>query len=373
MDKSHKYYWPIPEKKMRNFVRQIGQNLNQGESVSILFLPEFGGARAWPKFFLQNINLFPNIFPKPDKYKFLYIDPAELPETSPLGYLQSIHFQLTNEIPSDDTSYPKLLIKIKEIIKSDLKKKELVIFFERFNKQSFINEKLSQNLKSIWQIDKQKIHFVFTLIKPADYKILSDNFGQLAKVMVQNTVKVKPLGIKASKFSIKRWEYMLEADFSDKEFKAILTVAEGYPYLIKACCSALAKKSKDKKRDSEKQLIKYLKKQSLVKYITNQLKQEKELLKLNEKNGKITLGNKNLQIYLSPNEYEVLRLFLEKEGKLVTRDDIAQAMWGKSAFEKYSDWAIDQLISRIRNKLERFNLHKVIKTVHSKGYCLQQN
>jgi DNA-binding response OmpR family regulator len=36
----------------------------------------------------------------------------------------------------------------------------------------------------------------------------------------------------------------------------------------------------------------------------------------------------------------------------VTRDEVASILWKKDVITKYSDWAIDKIISRIRKKIE---------------------
>jgi len=70
-------------------------------------------------------------------------------------------------------------------------------------------------------------------------------------------------------------------------------------------------------------------------------------------------------------ELSVLKLFLEKTNKIVSRDEIAQKMWPINTQDDYSDWAIDQLIKRIRNSLKELSLSpKIIEVVRNKGYRL---
>lgn len=79
---------------------------------------------------------------------------------------------------------------------------------------------------------------------------------------------------------------------------------------------------------------------------------------------------KNLKLTQIPTAQEIgmLNLFLEKENKNVTRDEIAQAIWGKLANEKYSDWAIDKSISRLRSNLIS-KTHQLV-TIKGMGYSL---
>jgi len=54
--------------------------------------------------------------------------------------------------------------------------------------------------------------------------------------------------------------------------------------------------------------------------------------------------------------------------KIVTRDSIAQALWGDSWADKYSDWAIDQCIHTLREKLQKITSLGSIKTKKGEGY-----
>lgn len=64
----------------------------------------------------------------------------------------------------------------------------------------------------------------------------------------------------------------------------------------------------------------------------------------------------------------LLTYLLQHEQKIVTREEIS-ALLVKSDDEVYSDWAIDQIISRIRKKLAHLTISpNIIKTVRGKGF-----
>jgi hypothetical protein len=69
---------------------------------------------------------------------------------------------------------------------------------------------------------------------------------------------------------------------------------------------------------------------------------------------------------LSDTESSVYELLQRKNGTVVTREEIAKEMWGKKYADKYSDWAIDALIKRVREKLPESN----IETKRGKGFFL---
>ena len=61
---------------------------------------------------------------------------------------------------------------------------------------------------------------------------------------------------------------------------------------------------------------------------------------------------------------------MENSDKLRSRDEIGDTLWGKESYEKYSDWAIDQLMSKLRKKLEKLGIKDRLATVRGKGYKL---
>ncbi len=59
-------------------------------------------------------------------------------------------------------------------------------------------------------------------------------------------------------------------------------------------------------------------------------------------------------------------------GKVVTRDEVAETIWGEDYADKYSDWSIDQLMHRLREKLKLTNTSYHIQTKKGEGFFLQQ-
>jgi len=93
----------------------------------------------------------------------------------------------------------------------------------------------------------------------------------------------------------------------------------------------------------------------------------------------IILDNKN-QIHangaaLSPlcsrQEEAVLKLLINNKKSVVTRDTVAQALWGENNEEKYSDWAIDRVLFRVRKILITQSIPPtIIRTIKKRGYIL---
>ncbi|OGG17983.1 hypothetical protein A3D78_05880 [Candidatus Gottesmanbacteria bacterium RIFCSPHIGHO2_02_FULL_39_14] len=76
------------------------------------------------------------------------------------------------------------------------------------------------------------------------------------------------------------------------------------------------------------------------------------------------------KIKLSKQEKIVLDRLYKTKGKLVSYDTIGETLW-KDDPEKYSLWAISQIIRRLRKKLTLYLLQpKIIKSVRGEGYIL---
>lgn len=92
---------------------------------------------------------------------------------------------------------------------------------------------------------------------------------------------------------------------------------------------------------------------------------------LSFKNNQIFVNEVPVNKFFSRKEYRVMKVLLEHRDSIVTRDDIAKAIWPINTQDQYSDWAIDQLILRIRKRMVELSLPpKRLKVVRGKGYRL---
>jgi DNA-binding winged helix-turn-helix (wHTH) protein len=86
------------------------------------------------------------------------------------------------------------------------------------------------------------------------------------------------------------------------------------------------------------------------------------------KTGEIFKNGKRMEDCLSPTEIKIYKYLSENPQELISRDEIAKQMWGNAYLEKYSDWAIDKAISRLRKKVEDDEeKNQYIITIKGKG------
>jgi len=102
------------------------------------------------------------------------------------------------------------------------------------------------------------------------------------------------------------------------------------------------------------------------KIIFNFEKQEK--IEFTIKNNAMFLGEISIEEYFSKNEFKIIKNILENPDFFIKKEQIYQILWGTNYKNKYSDWAIDQTVSRIRKKLGILGVSgKVLKTLKKKG------
>jgi len=101
------------------------------------------------------------------------------------------------------------------------------------------------------------------------------------------------------------------------------------------------------------------------------IREELEKVDFEIRGGKIYLNRVLVERYFSLRERHFLKLLIEKKGKVVSREKMAEAIWGENWVEVYSDWALDQIVSRLRRKLRGLGVSpSLLKTVKKKGFGL---
>lgn len=87
--------------------------------------------------------------------------------------------------------------------------------------------------------------------------------------------------------------------------------------------------------------------------------------------GEIFKDGQRLPESLSKTEVQIILELQEHEGEVVTKEQIAEKMWGMKSNEKFSEWAIDKAISRIRSKIrDTKRPHRYLVTLKSRGFKL---
>jgi len=90
-------------------------------------------------------------------------------------------------------------------------------------------------------------------------------------------------------------------------------------------------------------------------------------LRIDTGSHRITVAGRPLT--LTTKEYSVLEYLTRNIGRIVTREEIAEHVWGQE-FDPFSN-LIETYINRLRRHLERVSAKKFIHTVRGAGYMLE--
>jgi len=75
------------------------------------------------------------------------------------------------------------------------------------------------------------------------------------------------------------------------------------------------------------------------------------------------------QLDLTPKEFSILQLLLERQGEVLSSDEISSEIWGYETFGSRN--FVEAHISRLRGKLQRAGADEVVETVRGVGYVIR--
>lgn len=95
------------------------------------------------------------------------------------------------------------------------------------------------------------------------------------------------------------------------------------------------------------------------------------LLRLEKRSRRVWIGEDELLPPLSVSQYQLLELLYDNPGRVVTRAELIQTVWGKEDAVGISEQALDALIRRLRDRLAAINAtHQLLITVRGHGLRL---
>jgi len=383
---------PISSDKMRNIVELV----NKLENVTVISLPKNG------KTYLT--SLFSNAQGRSelgithliqDNFVFVPIN-LELEDLD----------EIINDFLSQYSDKPSLTLKIINIAKS---KRNIVFIIDNFNFRSINNLRYVFNLKNT---ATQNIQYIFFALASEFY---IDSFEKHKFTMAYNNIIELPYLTKDESFEWMGVEILEEnLKLTIKENQQYYDFCGGVPALLKHFLrlrirfnyfDAIVKSNETEEKinifwqsfsENEQKVLtsisltgsypeeyehvfKYLSNLNLINkdnkiigewiklILKNYDKDERLILRSEE----ILFHNVKINELLTPIEEKLVRELIEK--KTLSRDEIAHALWGDFASSEYSEYAIDQALSRLRKKLEKIGIGgDRIKTVKKVGISLIQ-
>lgn len=338
--------------------------------------------------------------------------------------------QIVSLVNDSTASYHDLLEFLRVfILDLALKGFEVVFLFGEFDELKFANKLFYNNLKSLWSKLYPNLHYIFLMITVPENQENIYAWDELSELILQNVVYV-PLRTDTEidyLINVFASEFKFEID---ENLKIVLKqVCGGHPYSLRIAArvlkNSLNKSEKvirsllldhyelksiaigifDRRSFKEKNVLEsivaknkiseedFICVYSLIKLglvietskgyelfselftraILNSLKNKNNsiktpILSLDPVSGAVLLNGFTVEESFTRQEYTILSLFLKNPGKLLTREILGLELWGDSHYEKYSDWAIDQVMSKLRKKLKNIGVNAKIITLRGRGY-----
>lgn len=423
--RSDKVYVESREKLSR-IAQRILEPVKNDESGTVVWFPATGKSIILSEIFNSRRTLKEELGDRFDKTLFLLVDVNSIiTEARVVGFFQLLLLSMRPKAHQIGISFQNeigLLQEIKYRCQQLLKRGLRIVFvIDDIETVSFPDqERIIQGIANLICVNRNRVHAVLNLVNLDTLPILEKN--QKNYTLLQNLIFI-PLPTKEeTKHFIDVFQGRWNFKPSSKE-KEILSNFEGNNLLTKAALRILKRQKiltlkqlldqreiklkaqiffnqigKKEKQVLERVVFRQEEKQRLgfaKNYLTEigvlrkggrrvtihppildylvKINNQGAKIQINEK-GEIVFGACRLSRILSPREYRFLELLYQNRGKVCFREKVAKQLWGKNYLDRYSDWNLDQVVSRARQKLSSVGIPRgKIATKKGKGWSLGFN
>lgn len=286
-----------------------------------------------------------------------------------------------------------------------------VIFFIRFDRmKNAVNQDFYNNLKSLKEACGHQLSYIFTSYRPL-HLLAPQVFGKSTFVGFTQVIYIKPLIKSDFEKLLSVHTNRLNIKLTTSVKKWLYEITGGHVHYALLCLIVL----------QERQDLNKLDQQSLYEIFQNDeriLMQSEELfssLNTHEQNrllslfdnskspgqddideylrltGIIATNTKQTSIFsplfsrhlsmqllraqkssttLTRKENILFNLLKHKDDKIISREEIAHAVWPEYKEIGVSDWSMDRLVFRLRKKLKKMEGNFEIKTIRTRGFKL---
>ncbi len=409
-DKRGKFIYPLPEEVYISLAEKLYSPLLLGENSVLLCPPLHGRDHNIFHIWNREEDRISILGIQRERFVFGLVQLANLEKNAENCWLEQMERSLDLS-RGEEVDFAKFSKTLKELITEGKEPTFLINIPETLTDELFV--RFLALIKKIYYLASSRIHFLLVF----DMKWDDDDFIKLVapfNSLFQNVIQVGQYSKEEIEYFVKYWCYQWHWKLSYKTVENIVIQSGGILLLAKAIVRLLIKKKLksvvDLKKiinDSEFQIqVKFLlsrftdtQQQVLHQIANNQnftgINTAKVLQQMNIVSRTITGWKINSQVLseylkeevykienqiqvineseiLSKREKLILNTMIKKTGELITRDQIADIIWEEKKVDRYSDWAIDQTISRIRKKIMNIpKLHNLlIKTIKKQGFLI---
>lgn len=396
---------PLPIDNLKSRYSALFSNISNGISgcfVGTLKSPKSG----YIKYILENRDWFEDILPRDTK--LIFFEPTYVVSNSPYSWIH----QLNLAIQFQDSSYRSIVSEDVSVIISNIQK----YIYENKSKgirTSFLINKLDM-LRDIDGSSGAILNTFYNTLKNtpdnactltfflSNYEPVNDSLfpfiSQLEYPVRESVIYFPDLDLFETKYTIDRLSLLYKLKLEKGIVEDLFNFSGGNYSLI---YDAIQIASDEKKNLTRKYLKKVIRTHPIIlKYLTSYLESlsyQKRISLVKENNfeffkylgvvdytgeiksdvlreyvsdlGEENIANPSLGIF-TQNERIVVNFLKENMDKVVERDVLADVIWEKENESRYSLWAMDKYISRLRRKISISNPNLKLVSVRKKGVML---
>lgn len=413
--------------------KKMGEYLEHQQSVELVGMKRVG-INSFLRFFLFHEGIQKKYMPDDGRQLFILIDLNHLIEREIFPFWRLTfkrivdvceHASVSEEIrakvnklflssiQSGDTflTYDGVREALTLLIAEDLYP---TLVFTRFDRlQHAVSSEFFSNLQALRDATNNKLSYVFTSFRELD-SLMNPVFNRKERAFFSNIVYVTPLTPKDSETALKAYIEKYNLSLSEQTQKMIIQASGGHIQYLQLSLIILHELTKKQMFPEEKDFIATVladerttlqseeiwesfspSEQDVLRKILHNKSlsyQEKEqaiyLWRVGcviEKKGKLhifshffltylkqkeAVKQNNVSVEFSKKEHMLVLALQEHPEEICEREDIVEQVWPECKEYGVSDWSLDRLVARVRNKLKKQKSQYEIVTIRTRGYKL---
>ena len=409
--------------------KELGQHVMHRHSVNLLGMKRVGISN-FLRFFMYHKDIVDTYIGKDEKFLYIPVDLNDLVEREiypfwSLTLKRIVDVVNYSELPGVDKK------KIESLFVSSIQTQDLfllidsvrqalfdismsgvspTIFLLRFDRmKDVVNQQFFDNLLGLREATHQKLSYVFTGYQTLD-KIAPSVFTKASLSVFSHLMYLKPAEKKDGKVIYDTFKNWYKLDLKPEIEESVLDLTGGHVQYLQLALLILNEK-RDKNITSKEDLLRLFlederimlqseelwesltpaEKEEVSEVVRDGSQKEREesdyLIKsgfILKREGKMTVFSPLFIDYVSQKKEESethSQYFSKKENMLYEmlkknldticeREDIVEVVWPEYKEFGVSDWAIDRLVARVRQKLKKQNSNYKVVTIRTRGYSL---
>lgn len=415
-----------PDSFRHDDVEQLTQLLRNRRSVVLVGMKRVGISN-FLRFFLSHHML---VSTKHEKFLNISVDLNDLVERE-LFPFWILTLKRISDVVEDEIKNTKVKKKVSQLFLDSIQSHDVFLTIDSIKKSLLllINEgylptlflmrfdrmidaatpSFFANFQGLIDATHGKLSFVFTSARPLD-DLSPQIFTKHALSVFADTIYLKPATPKDVEIVLGTFVDEANLTISEAVKKELLKLVDGYNQYLQYALIALKERNEneasklfdvlfsDERIGLQSEELwesltveekKVLEKVLLKKNVSEEEKRQAKYLFnsgfLDEKNNifskifeeyireKVKTKKENHILELSKKEHLLLTFLEGKINDVCEREEIIEYVWPEVESLGVSDWAIDRLVSRLRNKLKSQNLPLEIVTIKTRGYKLTES